>query len=277
VDATPSPDHWPELAKRWALSGPPLRPSAHDVRLYGEAVAGFGGAARAPRVLLLGVTPEIWRMPWPAGTDFLAVDRAPAMIEAVWPGPRDRVRCEDWTALSLADASRDVALCDGGFHLLAHPDAQARLVRSLARVLAGGGLCVLRLFAPPAQAEAPEAVLRDLLSGRVSSVNALKLRLAMALQSDARSGVALARVWDAFHRAVPDPAAAAPAIGWSLAELRSIDAYRDAASSYHFVSVDAVRALFCDDPGGFALDSLRVPDYELGARCPVIAFRRVAR
>jgi SAM-dependent methyltransferase len=274
---TPHVDHWSELAKRWQLSGPPLRVGRDDVEGYADAVKRWTHASRAPRVLLLGVTPELYAMDWPPGTDFLAVDRAQAMIDCVWPGPRERVRCEDWTALSLPDASCDLALCDGGFHLLSHPGGQADLVRSLRRVLAGGGLCVLRLFVPPARAESPDAVLRDLLAGRIASVDALKLRLGMALQRDARAGVALARVWDVFERAVPDPEAAQAAIGWPVDRIRSMDAYRGAASRYHFVSVEQVRQLFCVDPGGFEVESLRIPGYELGERCPVLALRRGSR
>lgn len=266
-------DHWAALAAGWELSGPPLRVSDEDLAAYREVVAQWAGE-RPPRVLLLGVTPEIYRLPWPQGTDFLAADRQEAMIEAVWPGPRDLVLHEDWTELSLADGARDIVVCDGGFHLLAYPEGQIRLVRSLARVLAEGGVCALRLFVPPVPAENPGAVLTDVRTGRVPSVNALKLRLGMALQGDPVAGIELGRIWDTFRRELPDTETAQRATGWPAAEVRSLDAYRDSRSRYHFVGLEEVKSLFCEEPGGFVVESLRVPTYDLGERCPLLVLRR---
>jgi len=68
--------HWAEIARRWAEVGPPLRPSAEDLAFYRRA----GRLTRergAPRVLLLGVTPELYRLPWPDGTDLLARSHRP--------------------------------------------------------------------------------------------------------------------------------------------------------------------------------------------------------
>ncbi len=142
---------WPALAAQWRWVVPPLRPAPEDLRLVEEAAREWTGRREAPRVLLLGVTPELYRLPWPEGTDFLAVDRAQAMIDAVWPGPSDAVLCADWLELTLPDASRDVALCDGVLNLLSYPQEQSRLARLLREALADEGLFVCRLFVPPAQ------------------------------------------------------------------------------------------------------------------------------
>ena len=86
-----SPDRagqWAKVARNWKLLGPPLRPSQEDVRFSEEAVGAWRGQGAPPRVLLLGVTPELYALPWREGTDFLAVDRTMEAIEAVWPGPR---------------------------------------------------------------------------------------------------------------------------------------------------------------------------------------------
>src|SRR5689334_1890777 len=115
-------DHWMHIARAWSHSGPPLRVSREDVAAYADAVATLRTSPQAPRVLVLGVTPEIHGMPWPRGSDVVAVDRSEAMIAAVWPGPPGSAHRGEWTALPLPDRSRDVVLCDGGVHLLAHPD-----------------------------------------------------------------------------------------------------------------------------------------------------------
>jgi SAM-dependent methyltransferase len=265
---------WPEIARQWQQIGPPLQPRAEDVGFVREAALERGRRPKPPRVLLLGVTPELYRLPWPKGTDFLAVDRTQAMIDVVWPGPSDSVQCADWLAMALPDASRDVVLCDGGLHLLAHPEEQRRLVRSLAGVLSDQGLCILRLYVPPVRRESPDAVLDDLLAGRIPNLNILKLRLWMSLLDSAAEGVELGAVWSAIHEVAPDLEGLASKIGWPAEHVLAINTYRGSTARYHLVTVDQVSEMFCSSPGGFELVDLRVPSYELGEQCPTIVLRR---
>jgi len=269
-----NPDHWPDLARRWSLVGPPLRVSAEDAAAYAEFARRILERPQPPRVLILGVTPELYGLPWPAGTLLRAADRSAAMARAVWPGPPEAVQIEDWTRLSFAPSSFDLALCDGGLHLLSYPDGQAGFVRSLRRVLAPGALLLLRLFVPPPEAEAVDEVLRDLGAGRIGNVNELKIRLDMALQPDPVTGVRIGDVWEAFERAEPDLDALAARTGWSRESLGSIEAYRGSEATYHFVTERQVRRLFEVDPGGFTVEAVREPAYELGQRFPLVALRR---
>ena len=266
--------HWQEMARLWQQIGPPLRPAPQDVGFFTAAVQEWIGQWGRPRVLLLGVTPEIYRLPWPAGTDILAVDRAQAMIDAVWPGPREAVQCTDWLSLQAADSSRDIVLCDGGLHLLNYPEEQQRLVGLLGRVLSEHGIFILRLFVPPAERERPEVVLADLLAGRISSLNVLKLRLGMALLESAAQGVELGTVWQTVHEVAPDLAALAQQIGWPVEHTLALNAYRGRESRYHFVTVEQVIEMFCHAPGGFEVLRLENPTYELGERCPTLILRR---
>jgi SAM-dependent methyltransferase len=246
------------------------------VAVVADAVARWArDRGRGPRAVIYGVTPELQRMAWPAGATVIAVDRARPMIDAVWPGPRDRVVCGDWSATPLAAGSADVVLCDGGAHLVPFGAPRDAFARELARVIAPGGLFVARLFVPPARPESPDGVLQDLLAGRVASLNVLKLRLGMALQPSAAEGVRLSRVWDALHAAAPDAQQLAARLGWSFDHLRAIDTYRDCPARYHFQTLDEVRELICAGTGGgFALESFNVPTYDLGDRCPTVIFRR---
>jgi len=68
--------------------GAPLRPSRQDIDLLQRFVAEKHdlAACASPRVVLLGVTPEIATMRWPPETCLLAVDRHLGMIENIWPG-----------------------------------------------------------------------------------------------------------------------------------------------------------------------------------------------
>ena len=266
-------DIWYRVARQWKGIGPPLRPVAEDNGFYTAAIDTWVQANGPPRVLLLGVTRELYLLPWPQGTDFLAVDRTPAMIDAVWPGPKDAAYCADWTTMALPGGSRDIVLCDGGMELLRYPQELQRLVCILRRVLSEGGLCILRLYVLPSQRESPETVLRDFVQGRVSNVNILKLRLGMALQDTRTEGVQRQTIWDAFHAAVPEPERLGPQIGWSVEQMHIIDAYRDCPDRFFFLSVADLRDLFCASPGGFQLESVHVPSYELGDRCPTVVLR----
>lgn len=267
-------EHWPAMARAWDQSGAPLRPSAQDVAAYHRRAKEWMDVRRgAPRVLLLGVTPEIYNLPWPDGRDLLAVDRTPAMIAHVWVGKPEEVLQASWLALPLPPASRDIALCDGGLHLLDHPAGQRKLVERLHEVLAPGGRCIFRLFTPPTEKESTRAVLDDLLAGRVANLNILKLRLGMALQDSVEGGVAVKKVWNTLRALDPDWETLARRLGWPLEHLAAIDVYRESEACYYFMSVDQVTELFCGE-GRFVSLGFDVPNYDLGERCPVIAFER---
>jgi hypothetical protein len=268
--------HWLATARRWSQIGPPLRPSPEDIGFYSAAIDRWVPTSGAPRALILGVTPELYRLPWPSGTNLLAVDRTRGMIDAIWPGPRSAVLCADWTAMPLPARSRDIALCDAGLILVSFPQGLSKIVRILQRVLTSGGFFVTRLFLPPAQRESPDVVLSDLLAGSIANLNILKLRLGMALQESSEDGVQLGHIWDVLHRAAPNLPRLAERIGWPLETLTAIDVYRNCASVYHFSSFAEIRHLFCDDPGGFTCESIDVPGYSIGERCPTVVFRREA-
>jgi len=164
------------------------------------------------------------------------------MIRAVWPGSPSRVVCLDWRQLGRVHAagSIDLVVCDGGWHLLPWPLAQSELATCIAGLLAPGGLALVRLFALPEVREAPEAVLADLLAGRISDMNRLKLRLGMALQRGPEEGVRLGDVWDRVATVAADLAALADRLGWPREHAEALVSYRGSDDRYHFVGRDAV-------------------------------------
>ncbi len=271
------PGHWREVARQWRHIGPPLRPAAEDVELCAKAVREWSDGRAAPRVLLLGVTPELFHMPWPEGTDFIAADHTPAMIESVWPGPKDAVLYTEWLDLALPRGSRDIVLCDGGLHLLPYRKEQQRLVDILRGIIAEGGLCVFRLFLPGERRESPDAVIDDLFAGKVPNLNVLKFRLWMALAGSASEGVSLATVWRAVHDAAGGIEALADRTGWPVEHTLAINTYRDSKARYYFATLDEVKELFCGGRGGFEVHRLLVPSYELGEQCPTIVLRRSSK
>jgi hypothetical protein len=230
---------------------------------------------RAPRGLILGVTPELHGLAWPDPDLLLAADRTIELIEHVWPGDRDKVLRSDWREIDLPPGSIDVALCDGGLHLMPWPDGQRALAARLAETLAPGARLAFRLFLPPETPEAPEQVLADLDAGKIRDLNCLKLRLGAAMQGSAREGVCLGDVWLRVRaQAGSGWPALAGRLGWAADHLEVIDAYRGSSERYHFVTLPQVTALFCAEGGAFDVERVSFPTYELGERCPTLVLKR---
>ena len=269
-------DLWSMMAHMWRNVTPPLRPQAEDLGFCVEAAGAWLRSDRSPRVLILGVTPEYYALPWPAGTDLLAADRCRPMIEQVWPGTQEAVLLTDWLDLPLSEGSRDLVLCDLGLSHLAYPQAQGQLAERLRAIVAEDGVCLFRLATLPAQPEPLEAIFADMFAGREPSLAMSIQRLCMALTKTAEEGVGLDDVWKAFHAVVPHPEQITARIGLPLNELQATQLLQDSAIRYHFVSVEQVTDLFCRRGGGFAVQRVYTPAYDRGEQFPTIALRRVA-
>lgn len=270
------PEQWSAVARQWEQIGQPLRPSPQDIDFASNAVTSWINRNGVPRVLILGVTPELYNLSWPPDTDIMAVDHTQTMIDVVWPGPKDAAICAEWTEIPVPEESRDIILCDGGFHLMSYPNEQIKFAETLARIVTAGGMCVFRLFVPPAEPENYVDVIGYLLAGRISSLNILKLRLGMSLQEDARNGVKLADVWDTLHEAAPDLEKLADNIGWSHEHISVIHAYKNSPNRYYFVTIEEMRHIFCEIAKGFVIEEISTPTYLLGERCPSIVLRRTS-
>ena len=68
MQAVPLASYWDHFAKGYANLGGPLRPSGEEVALMEGVVRDWTMSRRiiAPRALLLGTTPAIATMRWPA-------------------------------------------------------------------------------------------------------------------------------------------------------------------------------------------------------------------
>lgn len=260
-------DSWQRQAGQWQRVGAPLRPSDEDVARF-EAVVAATTRAEAPlRALVLGVTPELARLAWPAGTDLVAVDKSAEMIAAVWPGfpsPGRGALLADWLALPLPPHSRDVAIGDGSLNCVGGADEHRRLLESVARVLVPGGRFALRMFARPERRETVAEVFADARHGRIRSFHGFKMRLLVACQGDGCDRVRVGDVWTAFREHAPEDFGARA--GWSAETVATIDAYRDKDTVYSFPSSSEMRALL--EGLGFRLRSVSFGSYELGERCP---------
>lgn len=269
--------HWRKIASHWSHVGPPLRPCPEDVGFVEREARSWAQAyARPPRVLILGVTPELCLLAWPEGTVVRALDRSAEMIDAVWPGDPALATCGDWFSMDTAfpAGSFDFICCDGGLGLLPYPEGQAGFLRQLARLLGPDGVVVLRLFAPPRRRESPDDVLRDLRAGRLASMNVLKLRLLHAMTPNLETGVRLGDVFERIFTAEPDFAALSARVGWPIAQVVAIESYRASEDRYHLAGPGDIEPALAS--AGLRVTRILKPGYDNGELFPtLICSRRV--
>lgn len=229
----------------------------------------------APVVLVCGVTPELCSVQLPPAGRVIAVDSSTDMIVSHWPGrirEGDAVIAADWRLLPIRGQSVDLVLGDGSWSAIPTLNDYARMGREIAAALRAGGRGVFRAFMRPQSRESVDDVAAALERREIGNFHVLKWRLAMAVQDDASEGVSVADVWSAFHRVWPEPDELASRVGWPVAEVRTIDAYRNAATRYNFPTLTQYRAAFAE--AGFTIVRMLQPTYELGERCPTFVLER---
>jgi SAM-dependent methyltransferase len=268
---------WNSHAAQWSRLGAPLRPSPEDIRGYEGVVGRWAEAHGRPRIVLLGVTPEIVGMHMPQDAHLVAVDINQAMLEAFPPAllrPGSKAICADWRRMPLEGGSCDIILCDGGFLVMDFPEGFRKLARELRRVLAENGVCAFRFFLQPETAESTDDLTADLRAGRIGGFHAFKLRAAMALQESAESGIAVSRVFEWWSYSSIAPEELTVRYGWPPETIATIDAYRDRPDIYSFPTLGELRDALGDL---FVETDCRFPGYELGERCPLIELRPAGR
>ena len=266
---------WENWAGRWTKIQPPARPIAEEITAF-EAFADAacaGAGRRAPRALLLGVTPEIATMRWPTGTRLLALDLSPAMIRHLWPREAARdavVGRADWRAMPIRDQSYDLAIGDGVLLWQRYPDDFHALAGELRRVLRDDGALILRLFSKPERHDPLDVIFDDLRRGRIPNSAVAHLRLGMALRRDLASGTRLSDVYDAWHANVPDEHKLLPSLGWWPEWLGTFEVYRGLDTSLAFLTVAELCDVFSP---AFRLAECRVPSYDELGMCPTVVFK----
>lgn len=270
------PIHWREMAAKWKLVGPPLRPSPADAACFQAAIAQWRSSqSRAPRALILGVTPELFFLDWPADTRLTALDNSAEMIAELWPGTSGSAVLGSWTDAPLEAHSQDLILLDGGFGVLSHPEGQHALLGEIRRLLAPGGLFAVRLFAPVGRTGSLEAIGSDLGAGRVASLDALKLRLWGALHRDLQAGVRPRDVVEEIEAlAGGNIHRLASAFGWSPEHVNTLELHRQSDATYHLAGVDDLRYMLTTQPG-LKLRSVAIPQHEFGESCPVVTVQNL--
>jgi hypothetical protein len=243
--------YWSSLAHSYARMGPPLRPSSEDVRCMQETVAGWAAvhANRTMHALMLGVTPDIANMTWPAAATLIGVDSALPMAQAVWPGNIPHKRwavCGSWRAIPRAARSCDVVVGDGAINCVRYPIGCEGVAAEAWRVLRDDGILVLRCYVQPAVQERPEDVIACIFKHPDPSFHHFKLRLLMAMQPGAEQGVAVEDVYRFWARHRLSPEAVQAMTGWERASVETIEMYREANTVHTFLNRMELEALLLE-------------------------------
>jgi hypothetical protein len=272
LDGIGNAGHWSRHARRWADLGAPLKPGPEDIEAVRAAAAELVDGGKASlAVLLLGVTPEIAGLAWPAGAHLTAFDHAFGMVSNVWrgapPGVESAAAVADWRRLPLAGGSIGLAVGDGSYNSVESIAAQNAVSAEIVRVLQSDGVLALRIYAKPDAPISPGTVIDDLRRGAFGSFSAFKMRLLMAMPAAADGSIRLGDVWDAWAEARVDAAALAAETGWAVASIETIDSYRGKDARYVFLTLGEMRS---ELSAWFREVRMVTKRYEVGALCPTL-------
>jgi len=188
-------DFWNYSIEIYKRMGSPWRPTRHEIGIMENRIAGWMvGKAGLSKIqaLILGLTPEIADMTWPAQTRLTVVDSSEAMIREFWPPEgvdgKQLVQA-DWMHLPFQSCKFDVITGDGVFAVPPYPDGYRHLARILSHILKPGGLFLTRVHVQSEPKENPEQIAAEYQSGKISDYHQLRFRLITAMQPDARQGV----------------------------------------------------------------------------------------
>jgi len=266
--------YWEARSRDWRVATP-ISPLPDDVRFYEANAARFGAEAAPPRALLLGVTPAIAVMRWPAGTDLVALDWADGMLRNVFP--RDHVNAftlpvrGDWREMPFPEASFDFVLGDGCYSTFATFEGPVQVNREVARVMRPGGLFCVRCHRRSNRVMPVARLFDSLFSGGIRDLDMFRWQLAMSMHGDSPNGICLGDVWQAWNVQVPDPAPLQERFGWTAQALANLQGWRGSKSRYLFPTLAQLEALVNRD---FELEDCDIPTYEWGENFPRLTMRR---
>lgn len=260
------------MAQRYERLGQPLRPSLQDIALAEQTVTAHAATdpGRSMRALLLGVTPDVVRMPWPKNVSLVAMDNCRSMIDALWrpcSGAQTAV-CGDWRTPVLRDHACDIVLGDGSLNALASFADVRTLTANLVRVLRPDGVAVLRSYIQPDRPESPAEIFDKMHDGAIASFTHLRLRLLMAVDRNGDGGVALSDVYRCWaNRNHGGRLPSGP--GWDGAD-DMIEYYARASDTYVFPNLAEFRSLL--EPS-FEFVRIAYGPGALADRCPAFILK----
>jgi SAM-dependent methyltransferase len=257
------------------MMGSPLLPASEDIQFVEATAARWREQhGRAPRAVLLGVTPKLAQMNWPAGTSLTAADSSAPMASALWPCNGEphtrRLVLADWRFLPFPDGRTDILVGDGSINCLRYPDSLRSFARSISRLLSSDGVCVIRCYIQPDRRESPQEVIAQIGSDGPETIHQFKFRLLMALQANAIEGIAVRHVYDYWASHTMDDSRPISRPGWGREVFDVMALYRGVDTVHTFPTRNELRQVLDEF---FIEVDVSVPSYYLGERCPTIVLK----
>ena len=246
----------------------PLLPAASDLHAYETALL-LGPTAL--QVLLLGVTPSLYRLPWPHESTVRAVDRSPQMVQHVWPGSSDCAHVGEWSPLPYCDATFDRVVTDGGLAFLG-PSMIGVIGTEVARVLRPGGLFVARVYVWN-RVETMGRIMDDIRRRAIETVNEYRIRSWSALQTSTVSGVSLQAAYDAVVGPMGSLEQLVEHSGLEPAQFLPFQIGAHSTMRYTMWDIEELVDLMTASTD-LEFAGATEPEHRLGHLCPVLAFRR---
>ena len=265
---------WDKHSNQWGRIGSPCRPTEEDGQLLLQmATPSLRDRADAANVVVMGVTPEIVQLAWPAQVRLQAFDHSPEMIASVWrphPNLSSNVQQVRWQNMPLADHSIDCIVGDGSLTVIDSLEGYPEILVELARVLEPEGSLVLRCFVSPDQPERVEDIAADALSGSIKSFHALKWRVAMAMCAEREFSVRLMDISAAINKLFPDRNLLVERAGWLRESIDTMGAFDGVESCITFPTLSALTEISAPC---IELVDLQYGRYEMAECCPTICFK----
>lgn len=266
--------YWDERSRHWQVAAP-ISPQDGDIRFYEAHAEACPKEGQPLRALMLGVTPPIAAMHWPAATQLVVLDWSEGMFRNVfprWNAPsRSNLLRGDWRQMPVASGSIDFVVGDGCYSTFADSHGAAGLNEEAARVLRHGGELCIRCHRRLDKAPALETLFEPLLDGRLHNLDMFRWLLAMAVHGNTSSGVRLGDVWEAWHRRVPEPSAHQARLGWTDQAVANMERWKGVQTRYFFPSLAQLESLASPH---FAVESCELPNYAWGEHFPRLVLRR---
>ena len=265
------------MAEKFNLWTPPLRPSREDIEAMENAVTSSRDSftGHTCKAILWGVTPEIANMSWPNGTEILAIDESEEMIKFVWPGDIEGFRktyCGQWIdTASIAKDLASVIIGDGCFNALDYPDGFQKLAVTAYKALQNNGILIMRFFLRPETHEERDAIFQELMTNKIGNFHVFRFRLAMSLQKDVQRGARMQDLWHEWKDSGIDMEELITLTGWPKEIINTIGHYKDSNARIVFPIIEELEPIFSDL---FRTTAITFPKYEMGKLCPTLVFEK---
>ena len=255
--------HWHIRVKHWANVTPPLRPHADSINRQIELVG-----ADSPRVLVLGVTPELTR----GFTNVTAVDKEAVMIEHLWIGdsPTKQAVLADWFTVDLPYNHFTGIVGDGSLNMVPVGEPVSLLMARLFDLLAPGGCLAVRVFSRPAQTVTLQQVLDAVTR---LSWHEWRCLLNMHIACTEGSDVPSKRMLSRFNELWPDRQKLCEHTGWSQQEISmSMDSYANSPTRTSYPTQQEWLSLIPSHVHNPRL--VQVGTYPLAENYPLLVFEK---